>query len=543
MQRCRPLLTMFVSLCGVSTSDAGVLNDYNPWDVNIPDNNGSVNSDLDLSGAPADAEITKVKVYYEIRHACPGDLDVWLTTYYSGSWHDYFLYHHGDLSCADDIVETRDNIHRWDGASPNNTWYLVARDNATGNVGYIDFFELWVYYESNEPPNEPYNEDPNDGEDDVSINSNLDWSCSDPNNDTLYYTVYFEKNDSSPDVIIKNNSTGSSADPGTLDYGSHYYWKVKADDHNGGVTWGPVWDFYTQAEPVIDADITVTSVAPNPVVAGNEITIYYSVENTGNVSHSFGVGCEIRHNDTVVADVCSETTPAISDGSTHNGDCGYPIPSGWSEGTYVARCVAWSGAPGASDWLDSHDRSFSVEAPSIDAQIVSVSFSDTTVVNGDNITTATVTVQNTGEACWSFYVGGSSIRDGGTVWHDWLPARAMLQLCPGSSGSIRVNWCPPLSTTPGSYGFYSKVFRSSTGPTFVAEDWQGNVITVMANPQPVAVRPTEIIVRTGEYFPLDSPQHTAQLVDLCLAHGIPAISLMINTTAPDRLKRGCDLSR
>ncbi len=226
---------------------AGNPNGYNtyyvsiPDDVSIPDNGTSVSSNLNLSGAPSDAVITKVKIYYEIRHTYPGDLDVWLTANYDGGWHDYFLYHQGDLGDSDDIIETMDNLHTWDGASPNQTWYLTVRDRASGNIGYIDFFELWITYQSNTLSSE----DPQDGDTDVSITTNLNWSCSDPDSDTVYYTVYLAKNDSSPDNVIKNDATEPYANPGTLDYNSHYYWRVKADDHNGGVTWGPVWDFYT----------------------------------------------------------------------------------------------------------------------------------------------------------------------------------------------------------------------------------------------------------------------------------------------------------
>jgi len=143
--------TILMSWVGV-VGFADVLVDYNPWNVPIRDDGSLSSSDLDLSGAPSGAKITKVKVYYEIRHTYPGDLDVWLTAYYGGSWHDYFLYRKGDLGGADDIVETRDNIHHWDGASPNQTWYLSVRDRASGDVGYIDFFQLWVYYDVNHAP-------------------------------------------------------------------------------------------------------------------------------------------------------------------------------------------------------------------------------------------------------------------------------------------------------------------------------------------------------------------------------------------------------
>ena len=125
--------------------------------------------------------------------------------------------------------------------------YLSFTHNGSesGNCSY-NWEVYWV--PSNEPPNTPTSPDPNDDATNVSVSTDLDWSCSDPNGDTVYYTVCFEKDDPTPDNVIKNDSTGSSADPGSLDNDSHYYWQVKADDHNGGVKMGPVWDFYTQSD-------------------------------------------------------------------------------------------------------------------------------------------------------------------------------------------------------------------------------------------------------------------------------------------------------
>ena len=100
---------------------------------------------------------------------------------------------------------------------------------------------------SNGAPNRPYNESPGNGSSGVSRTVDLAWSCSDPDGDTVYYTVYFEKNDSTPDISIKTDMAGRSADPGTLDYNSTYYWQVKADDHNGGSTLSPVWQFTTMS--------------------------------------------------------------------------------------------------------------------------------------------------------------------------------------------------------------------------------------------------------------------------------------------------------
>ena len=70
----------------------GTLNGCNSYNVDIPDNGNPVNSDLSLSGAPSDAKINKVKIYYEIKHPRPGDLDVWLTCWDDGWQGDYFLH-------------------------------------------------------------------------------------------------------------------------------------------------------------------------------------------------------------------------------------------------------------------------------------------------------------------------------------------------------------------------------------------------------------------------------------------------------------------
>lgn len=348
-----------------STAYAQYLNDCNSYNVAIPDDGEQVCSDLLLSGASAGAEITQVRVYYEIAHSCPGDLHVWLTTYYDGSWHDYTLYEAGELGCApDNIVDDRSNLHTWDGASPNQEWFLCCRDNESADVGYIDHFELWIYYDQNQPPGAPYDEDPQDGETGVSIFSNLDWRCSDPDDDSVYYTVYFEKNDSTPNDVIKEDATGSSASLGTLDYDSHYYWKVKADDHNGGVTWGPEsgsWDFYTMEEPVVDAEITALPISN--VNGGESIAVTGRLTNTGNVSNGFGIGAEIWRGGSVVHTFDCQHPISLTPGQIQDVAVSFAIPSDWPADDYFARVVAWTGLCGASTWLDSDDEAFTVSPP------------------------------------------------------------------------------------------------------------------------------------------------------------------------------------
>ncbi len=121
--------------------------------VDIPDNGGwegRVNRNCDITGAPAGAVITKVVVKYDINHTYVGDLIVQITTERNSIWYDYTLWDREGGS-SNDIHETDTVWSKFDGLDPNGTWYLVAWDNATEDVGCIDDFEIWVHWETDDP--------------------------------------------------------------------------------------------------------------------------------------------------------------------------------------------------------------------------------------------------------------------------------------------------------------------------------------------------------------------------------------------------------
>ncbi len=122
--------------------------------VSIPDDDdgAGVSSAITLSGAPAGATITNVQVYYEIRHTFPGDLEISLRGL-DATGNEYLeFYEQGDLGSADDVVEQRSNITAFNGGPPNQTWRLHVRDRIAQDVGYIDYFEIWVTYETEATP-------------------------------------------------------------------------------------------------------------------------------------------------------------------------------------------------------------------------------------------------------------------------------------------------------------------------------------------------------------------------------------------------------
>jgi hypothetical protein len=157
--------------------------------------------------------------------------------------------------------------------------YFIVLDKApdTGDEGYVwfgTFFDLYsrgiawfssglswsehpdedlcfITYTSggNDPPYVPSNPGPSNGATGVDINADLSWTGGDPDpGDTVYYDVYFEPWDSTPDVKVSNDQTSTSYDPGTMSHSTTYYWQIVAWDGED-TTEGPIWHFTTENPP------------------------------------------------------------------------------------------------------------------------------------------------------------------------------------------------------------------------------------------------------------------------------------------------------
>ncbi|MBU4444183.1 MAG: fibrobacter succinogenes major paralogous domain-containing protein [Candidatus Marinimicrobia bacterium] len=62
---------------------------------------------------------------------------------------------------------------------------------------------------------------------------------------SLTYDIYF--GDSSNPSLRESDYTGTTYDPGELNYSTTYYWKIVAKDDHGLETEGPVWSFETES--------------------------------------------------------------------------------------------------------------------------------------------------------------------------------------------------------------------------------------------------------------------------------------------------------
>lgn len=109
--------------------------------------------------------------------------------------------------------------------SPGTTYYwgVNGSDGLLSNASVIYNFTT----AENTLPNVSLAE-PLAGEENVSLDDDLNWSGGDEDNDTVEYDVYFG-NTTGPPLVSEGQNT-TSYDPGTLSAGVTYYWRVVADD-------------------------------------------------------------------------------------------------------------------------------------------------------------------------------------------------------------------------------------------------------------------------------------------------------------------------
>jgi len=140
-------------------------------------------------------------------------------------------------------------------------WQIVAFDNYSGSTaGPIWMFTTGLI--TNDPPYMPYDPSPVDGAIDVDVDVDLGWTGGDPDEgDTVFYDVFLEADDPDPSVKVADDLVETNFDPGTLEYGTTYYWRIIARDDHYAVTIGPVWQFTTVENnppdaPIIDGPIS-----------------------------------------------------------------------------------------------------------------------------------------------------------------------------------------------------------------------------------------------------------------------------------------------
>lgn len=117
-------------------------------------------------------------------------------------------------------------------------WQIRVKD-ANGNTKTGPIWQFTTG--SNLAPNKPTNQNPTNDSTNRPKNQEISWDCTDPDEDSLSYDIYFGL--SNPPTKKKANHTNTTYNPGLLSYGDTYYWKIVAWDEHNHSRKGDVWHF------------------------------------------------------------------------------------------------------------------------------------------------------------------------------------------------------------------------------------------------------------------------------------------------------------
>ncbi len=160
----------------------------------------------------------------------------------------------------------------------------------------------------NQPPEPPSSPNPEDEAVNQSIETDLSWTCIDPEVDPLTYDIYFGTEATPPQVATAQTET--TYDPGVLEYDTEYFWKIVAHDIHTNTTEGPVWSFITETEsthqpcPGIPT-ITYEGQVYNTVLIGNQCWLKENL-NVGLMIN----GTEEMTDNSVIEKYCYDDNPA-----------------------------------------------------------------------------------------------------------------------------------------------------------------------------------------------------------------------------------------
>lgn len=142
-----------------------------------------------------------------------------------------------DTICIDNSVV----YHRF--STPGNkTVSMMIRNSQGYNSTAIRTFIVTEYI--NNSPIKPSNPNPSNNASGQITQLTLSWSCTDPDNDPVTYKVYF--GDTIVPPLVESELTEKTYNPGVLDAGQTYYWKIIATDNHNNSNSSELWHFRTQ---------------------------------------------------------------------------------------------------------------------------------------------------------------------------------------------------------------------------------------------------------------------------------------------------------
>ena len=163
----------------------------------------------------------------------------------------------GIRSSSGSFTDLGDGGNWWSSSeySGSNAWYRYLHYQIHGSIRYStgktygsSMRCLRDIEQQNQAPELPSAPAPENSAVNQTIESNLSWTCTDPEGDPLTYDVYFGAESTPP--MVSSGQTEVIYDPGILENSTQYFWKIIAHDNQGNTTEGEVWSFTTETESI-----------------------------------------------------------------------------------------------------------------------------------------------------------------------------------------------------------------------------------------------------------------------------------------------------
>ena len=323
------------------------------------------------------------------------------------------------------------------GLTPGTTYYYRAWAYDSDSTYYSDgYAQTYGTTLPNSPPNAPSSPSPSNGSTNVDVSANLGWTCSDPDGDPLTYDVYFGTSSNPP--LVSSGQSGTTYDPGPMNYGTTYYWRIVAWDDQSASNSSPIWHFTTKPN-------TPPNTPSNPIPANHAVNV--------DINADISWTCSDPDGDSLTYDVYFEENDPTPDVLvSHNQSSTTYNPGKMNASThYYWMIVAWD-SPGASTtgpvWDFTTTLNYPPNTPNAPsgppngkARVVYTYTAITTDPNGDQI----YYEFDWGDGTNSGWVGPYDSGVQGSASHSWLKGTYLIKVKAKDINDAESDWSATLS--------------------------------------------------------------------------------------------------
>ncbi|WP_225333593.1 NEW3 domain-containing protein [Halomicrobium urmianum] len=226
-------------------------------------------------------------------------------------------------------------------------------------------------------------------------------------------------------------------------------------------------DGFRVAEETIDAQIGGVDVDAGEFDDGETVDATATVENTGNVDHTYFVGYSVVGPDGELYDNDETTgkTVTLAPGERRTVSLSWTVESDAPAGEYDGFVAVWeeSDRDDLRTRLDSARRSdaFGVAEPTeVDARLVGFDVDSGEHRAGETVD-ATATVENTGNVDHTYFVGYSVVGPDGELYDNDASTGRTVTLAPGERHTVSLEWDVESDAPAGEYDGYAAVWKES----------------------------------------------------------------------------------